>query len=121
MLVLEDDYMVADIIRKLLIKNGEYCTITSDGYETILAYQKAKNCGEPFDLVITDLTIPGGMGGVEAIKRIREIDPGVRSIVSSGYNDAPVLAEYKRYGFKTFLKKPFTNNEFKKALQAALK
>lgn len=61
------------------------------------------------------------MGGEEVMKRIQKIDPGVRGIVYSGYSDVPVMAEYERYGFKTFLQKPFTYNEFKKALWEALK
>jgi DNA-binding NtrC family response regulator len=76
---------------------------------------------KPYDVVILDLTIPGGMGGKEAIKSLIEIDPGVKAIVSSGYSDDPVLANFQEYGFKGMLPKPFESNSLGKVLNEVLK
>ena len=69
---------------------------TTDGVETVARYIEAFDRGEPFDLVITDLSIPNGMGGVRAIEEIRQIDPEAKAIVSSGYSDDPAMADPKR-------------------------
>jgi DNA-binding NarL/FixJ family response regulator len=73
-------------------------------------YRQAREAGEPFDVVIMDLTIPGGMGGKEAIKSLLALDPNARAIVSSGYADDPVMARHAEYGFIGRLAKPYTKN-----------
>jgi DNA-binding NarL/FixJ family response regulator len=70
----------------------------------------------PFDLVILDLTIKGGMGGQETIRKLQEIDPNVKAVVSSGYSDDPVVSEYHNYGFQGMLNKPYTIQELEKCL-----
>jgi two-component system cell cycle sensor histidine kinase/response regulator CckA len=80
----------------------------SDGSEAIDIYRKALESGDGFDIVILDLTIPGGMGGKEAMAALLKINPAVRVIVSSGYSTDPVMSEYKKYGFKAFIEKPYT-------------
>ena len=74
------------------------------------------DAGTPFDLVIMDLTIPGGIGGKEAIKSLMAIDPQVKSIVSSGYADDPVMANHAEYGFKGIVAKPYTKSELLEAI-----
>jgi DNA-binding NarL/FixJ family response regulator len=76
--------------------------------------------GRPFDLVILDLTVPGGMGGKETIKKLLEVDPGVRAIVSSGYSKDMTLAEYRKFGFSGVIAKPYRVSEFSKAVKDAL-
>ena len=75
---------------------------------------------QPFDAVIMDLTIPGGMGGKEAIKRLLEIDPEVKAIVSSGYSNDPIMADFKKYGFCGVVAKPYTLEELGEALSVLI-
>ena len=76
--------------------------------------------GEAFDAVILDLTVRGGMGGKETIKKLMEIDPAVRAIVSSGYSDDPVVANYEDYGFKNILSKPYELETISSVLHSLL-
>ena len=106
-LVLEDDAMIRRLIVSTLSKSGHQVDETGEGGATIDAFKKASDGGEPYDLLIMDLTIEEGMGGIEAIKLIKEIDPNVRAIVSSGYNDDPAMANPAAYGFCGVLPKPY--------------
>jgi CheY-like chemotaxis protein len=106
-LILEDDPLVrALIVRNLTSQNYEV-TETVEGGETVRAYQEARQNNRPFDLVILDLSIPNGMGGVRAMEKLRQIDPEVLAIVSSGYSDDPVMAKPASYGFAAVLPKPY--------------
>ena len=84
-------------------------------------YQQALAAGVRFDAVIMDLTIPGGLGGKEAIRSLLSMDPAVRAIVSSGYADDPVMANYAAYGFKGCTAKPYTARELRDILRQVLK
>ena len=70
-------------------------------------YKESIETEKPYDAVILDLTIPGGIGGKEAIQKLLEIDPEIKAIVSSGYSDDSVLAKFQEFGFKGILPKPF--------------
>ncbi|MBI5602026.1 MAG: response regulator, partial [Deltaproteobacteria bacterium] len=107
-LVMDDDPLVNQVITQILDKLGYKVEITFDGREALEKYKSAKNSGTPFDAVIMDLTIPGGIGGKRAIKKLLEIDPQVKAIVSSGYSGDPVLSEFEKYGFKGRVTKPFS-------------
>ena len=96
---MDDDPDIRDLAGAILGLIGYEATLTVEGGETLTAYQQAKADGEPFAAVILDLTIPGGMGGKETIRRLREIDPGVRAIVSSGYSNDAVIADFRAHGF----------------------
>jgi DNA-binding NarL/FixJ family response regulator len=85
------------------------------------AFADAFRSGRPFDAVITDLTVPGGMGGEEAVRRMQEIDPGVRAIVSSGYSNNPVMSHYRDYGFRGVVIKPYTVEQLTAAVHDVLK
>lgn len=78
-----------------------------DGEETIRVYSDSKESSDPFDLVILDLTIPNSPGGEETVKRFNELNPNVKSIVSSGYSHESVMANYKAHGFNAVLAKPY--------------
>lgn len=106
-LVMDDDEMVRDFATLTLGRLGYTVVTCVNGYEAISLYRSAKEAGTPFSVVIMDLTIPGGMGGVEAARRIREFDASARLIVSSGYSDDPVMANYREYGFCAAMEKPY--------------
>jgi CheY-like chemotaxis protein len=108
--------MVSSVAGGLLAKLGYRVEFSSDGREAIEQYKKAKESDEPFDVVIMDLTIPGGMGGAIAVKKLLEIDPHVKAIVSSGYSDAPIMANFADYGFKSVITKPYRLSDLSVAL-----
>lgn len=107
-LIMDDEEILRYVVGEMLLHLGYEPTSAGDGSAAIELYVKAINEGEPFDAVIMDLTVPGGMGGKEAIERLLELDPDVRAIVSSGYSNDPIMAEHLKYGFKEVLAKPYT-------------
>ncbi len=98
-LLMDDEEMVRMVTAEMLRSKGYTVVCTSDGVEAIHHYRKAMEAGTPFDLVLMDLTVHGGMGGQDTIKVLLEIDPKVKAVISSGYADDPVMAEYEKYGF----------------------
>jgi len=120
-LVMDDEAPLRKVVGKILEKLGYESDFAKDGAEAILLFKQAKESGKPYDAVILDLTVPGGMGGKETIKKLLEIDPEVKAIVSSGYSDAPVLADFRAYGFKAVMPKPFELRSLSKVLDEALK
>ena len=119
-LVMDDDEMVRNFVLKVLKSFGNEGDEVSNGAEAIEKYKKAIDSGNPFDVVIMDLTIPGGMGGKKTIKKLLEIDPDAKVIVSTGYADDPVVSNYLDYGFKDKLSKPYKLEELKKVLNDVL-
>ncbi len=119
-LVMDDEKDVLDVCGRLLKGLGLSCVVTTDGHQTLQMYETALAKGVGFDAVIMDLTVPGGMGGKEAVQLLLEIDPEVRAIVASGYSNDPVLANYQRYGFQGALKKPFDKADLKRELARVL-
>jgi CheY-like chemotaxis protein len=120
-LIMDDDKQVCTIARKMITRFGFQSSVVSDGKQAVIAYQAAKDEQDPYDVVLMDLTIPGGMGGKEAILKILETDPNACAVVISGYSNDPVLANYQDYGFKGMLVKPFKISELKKCLETVLK
>ncbi|MGE5443313.1 MAG: response regulator, partial [Ignavibacteriales bacterium] len=113
---MDDEEMVREFTEKVLGHLGYETEFARDGAETIELYVRGKEDNKPFDVVIMDLTIPGGMGGRETIKRLMEIDSEVKAIVSSGYSNDPVMSEYKDYGFRKVITKPYKIEELSKIL-----
>ncbi|MCG8457447.1 MAG: ATP-binding protein [Holophagales bacterium] len=119
-LLMDDEAAVLQVGQMMLRHLGWNVTTAREGREAVAAYGKALEAGHPFDLVISDLTVPRGMGGGEAIRRLRRIDPGVRAIVCSGYSNDPVMASCRRHGFVAVVAKPFSMAELKGAIAEAM-
>jgi PAS domain S-box-containing protein len=106
-LFMDDEEIIREVACEILSFLGYGVTLASNGAEAVEEYRMAMESGEPFDAVIMDLTVPGGMGGKEAMKKLREIDGGVKGIVSSGYCNDPILSHYREYGFSAVVVKPY--------------
>jgi PAS domain S-box-containing protein len=119
-LVMDDEDYVRDFLAALLRQVGCTVLLAEDGREAIRQYRQAQSSGEPVDVVLMDLTVPGGMGGKEAIAKLLEIDPNVTAVVSSGYSNDPVMASFREVGFVGCLSKPFTAQKLLDTLQQVL-
>jgi two-component system cell cycle sensor histidine kinase/response regulator CckA len=106
-LLMDDEDIIRRVASALFQRLGHSVTTVPDGAEALRTYAAAQAAREPFDLVILDLTVPGGMGGLEALAQLRAIDPHVRAVASSGYSSDPVLANYQAHGFRAILPKPY--------------
>jgi PAS domain S-box-containing protein len=120
-LVMDDEEVIRNMMQTMLKLAGHEVEVTRDGAEALYKYAQAKESGQPFDTVIMDLTIPGGMGGKEAVKKLLEIDPDARVIVSSGYATDPIMSEYKKYGFSAVITKPYSVNQLEETIHSLLK
>jgi PAS domain S-box-containing protein len=116
-LVMDDEEMIRDLLHNGLSEVGYEIELAADGTEAIEKYAEAEKSGEQFDAVILDLTIPGGMGGKETIKKLLKIDPNVKAIASSGYANDRVMANFKKYGFSGVITKPYRVAELEKILR----
>jgi PAS domain S-box-containing protein len=119
-LVMDDEELVCTLASKILTRCGYTVATAPDAQEATALYKEARRCGAPFDLVIMDLTIPGGPGGKEVIKDLLALEPRVHAIVSSGYADDPVMANPSAYGFKGTVAKPYTARALREAVARVL-
>lgn len=119
-LLMDDEELVRTVAGEMLKALGYEVSFAVDGDEAIDQYRKAQESGKRFDAVILDLTIPGGMGGKETIRKILELDDKVRAIVSSGYSENPVMSECSGYGFAGVLSKPYNVRQMSRVLHAVL-
>jgi len=119
-LVMDDEEMIRQVASDMLEAIG--CTVQTapDGEKALELYVQSMNSGNPFDLVIMDLTVRGGMGGKEAVEKLLAIDPGAKVIVSSGYASDPVLANHRKYGFRGIVSKPYDIGQLQEVLRRVL-
>jgi len=116
-LVMDDEFMVREVAGEMLEFLGFDVTFAEDGAEAIEKYKKElEESNLPFDAVIMDLTIPDGMGGLECIEKLLEIDPSVKALVSSGYSHDSVMSNFHQYGFKGIVHKPYKTQDLKEIL-----
>lgn len=115
-LVMDDEEMILTLVGEMLLELGCIHEVSRCGEEAVEKYGKEFHNGSPFDLVIMDLTIPGGVGGREAVKRILEIDENAKVIVSSGYTDDEIIANYGDYGFQAVMIKPYNMDSLNKII-----
>ena len=119
-LIMDDEDAVRHVTGSIIEQLGFRATYAVDGQDAIDRYRQALDADDPYDVVIMDLTIPGGMGGQEAIERLRALDPKVRAVVMSGYSNDPVLANYREYGFRARISKPFAADDLARVLSEVL-
>lgn len=110
-LVLDDDEMVRNVSCGILESIGYLCRAVATGDEVVREFEEAMSSGDSYDAVILDLTVPGSMGGRQTVQKLRELDPNVLAIVSSGYANDPVMSHYTEYGFVAALSKPYGAKE----------
>ncbi len=119
-LFMDDEPSIRSMAVLFMARIGYDCEVAADGAEAVRKYQEAMTAGRKYRVVVMDLTVPGGMGGREAMEHLRRLDPGVCAIVSSGYSSDPVLANYQVHGFQAILPKPYGLEQLTKILRAAL-
>jgi signal transduction histidine kinase/ActR/RegA family two-component response regulator len=120
LLVMDDDEALRELSKAVLTTLGYDVQTAGDGAEAVDLYEKNKAAGKGFDAVLLDLTVTGGMGGLEAAAMLKQLDPSARLIVSSGYSDAPVMSRFAEYGFDAVILKPWTVREMSEVLRKVL-
>ncbi|MHB8104106.1 MAG: PAS domain S-box protein [Dehalococcoidales bacterium] len=119
-LVMDDDEIIRKMLKNMLNLAGYIVELAAEGSEALEKYKQAQKEADPFNVVIMDLTIPGGMGGKEAVQKLLEIDPQAKVIVSSGYANDPIMSEFKKYGFKAVIAKPYSVKQLQESLSSLL-
>ncbi|MBI5251196.1 MAG: PAS domain S-box protein [Desulfomonile tiedjei] len=119
-LVMDDETSIRDLTSELLSMLGYEAVVAKNGTEAMELYLEAKKTMKPFDAVILDLTVPGGMGGNEFLQQLLRIDKNVKAIVSSGYSNDPIMAECEKYGFKGVIPKPYDAEDLSRVLRRVM-
>ncbi len=120
-LVVDDEPYILELLEEMLSSLGYDVICHEDGKDAIATYQRAFLAGQTFTAVILDITIPAGMGGCETVAHLRAIDPDVKAIISSGYANDPVMANYAQHGFSGVIAKPYTLEQLNDVLQHILR
>jgi PAS domain S-box-containing protein len=115
-LLMDDNEAVRLLGADMLEELGYNAAVAADGKEAVALYGEAMEQGRPFDVVILDLTVPGGMGGLETIETLKRIDPQVKAIVSSGYSTDSIMADFQKHGFAGVVPKPYTPEQLTETL-----
>ncbi len=116
-LFMDDEEPIRHMTKALLERLGFEVMLTKDGAEAVREYAEARIAGQPFDVVVFDLTVPGGMGGADAMREILKIDPAAKGIVSSGYSSDPVMANHRAHGFRGSVPKPYRIADFSSTIR----
>lgn len=116
-LLMDDEQIILDVTLEVLQFLGYEVQFARDGNEALALYARERDAGVPFDVVILDLSVPDGMGGREAIGKLKELDPSVKAIVSSGFANDPCVQDYASFGFAGRLAKPYKINDMKTILE----
>ncbi|UPT74251.1 MAG: ATP-binding protein [Elusimicrobiota bacterium] len=119
-LIMDDEPLIAKTLKRILESMGYRAESVGDGQAALEAYRNALEAGEPFNVVIMDLTIPGGMGGREAMAKLKALYPDAKALVSSGYSADPVMSEWAAHGFSGALSKPYQVEQVSQALRDIL-
>jgi signal transduction histidine kinase/ActR/RegA family two-component response regulator len=120
LLVMDDEEALRTLLEGILTRLGYQVQSARDGAEAIALYDAARTSNNPFDAVLLDLTVSGGMGGIEAASKIKELDNSARLIVSSGYSDSPAMADFRSYGFDDVIPKPWSAAELSDVFRRVL-
>ncbi len=120
-LVMDDEAIIREVVVELLKELGYEATAVEDGKKCLEVYDEATVSGKPFDLVILDMNVSQGMGGIETIDLLRKIDPKVKAMASSGSSYDPVMEQPHKFGFQAALEKPFDLEKLASAVNAVLK
>jgi two-component system cell cycle sensor histidine kinase/response regulator CckA len=118
-LLMDDEEMVCTIAEKLLDRLDCSTECARNGEDAVVLYQNALNSDSPFDYVILDLSVPGGMGARETVEELKKIDPHVKAIVSSGYSSDDAITDYTNFGFVAAIVKPFKLEDLQSVLAEA--
>lgn len=116
-LVMDDEEIVRSVSEGFLAHLGCEAVLAKDGAEAVSLFQRAREGGKPFDVVILDLTVPEGMGAAEAVKKLLDLDPNVKAILSSGYSNDPLMVEFRKHGFRGTLTKPYEITQIEDVLR----
>jgi len=119
-LVMDDEQMVREAAGAILEELGYEVEFAENGHEALARYGEQMRAGMPFDAVIMDLTIPAGMGGKEAVKRLLEIDANAGVIVSSGYSNDDIMSDFKRFGFSAVIAKPYRIADLSRTVKSVI-
>ncbi len=119
-LFMDDEEPIRLMTQALLERLGLQVKVTGDGNDAVREFVTARTRGQPYDVVIFDLTVPGGMGGADAMREILKIDPAARGIVSSGYSSDPVMANYRAHGFRGSVPKPYRMADIARTIREVL-
>lgn len=116
-MIMDDDPIVRDVLSAMLEHLGFESEATREGTEAVARYEQALAAGKPFDGVILDLTVPGGVGGREVVKKLKALDPHVRAVASTGYSNDPILSQPQAYGFQAGIAKPYRMEDLEKVVR----
>lgn len=119
-LFMDDKDFVRKAVSEVLVVLGYEVECAKEGEQTLEMYRGARGAGTLFDVVVLDLTVSSGMGGRETIEKLLDIDPSVKIIVSSGYPHDPVVVDYRRFGVKGVIIKPYNSSELEEILEKVL-